>query len=267
MPKLKGSTPDLKGQKIEKMGNWEESLPLPDFEVTRKKIEEKPKPWKQAQISGQPAEKKRLNFNKRFVLILAVGVFVLIIGGFSLIYFNQKGQGQKPQKLTSQAGKTIFRRISSAFVPKSPSTEPAQLWVNWKKFEDPEGLSFYYPEEWTMVKDESGLLYTIYYPGTLDPSLNLAEDFLAKLSIDKETPTANLAEFLLKRYNLSSANFREENRGQHLVLEFEFNKTFVFAQSFGENFYILEGKVKNLSDFENFLPIFENFAKSFQVAQ
>ncbi len=266
MPKLEEFTQNSKNPKTGS-SYWEESLPLPEFGVLQAQTEKQVTPQTQAPPKTQAFVKKRwFILNIRIGLFFGAVVTLLVLGSLAGVFLNQKVQNEKTKKPTAQTVRTTLRRISSAFVPKNPSTEPARLWVNWQNFQDEDsGLSFFHPEEWGVTKDGGEILYTVYYPSSIDLATNLEEEFLAKLTINVQPATSNLAEFLLKRYNLSSANFRRENFGENQKIKFEFSNTFVFATNSENNFYILEGKAKNISDFENFLPIFDNIVQTFQV--
>lgn len=259
------STQNLKTT-IDKATSWEESLPLPDLgEAAQATVAEPKAPPQIVSV----AKKKRFTLNRKIVIVSTTltifGVIAGAVANFASPRIQQVSEVRKSRSQISPPGKISFRRLSSAFIPKAPSTEPTNLIVNWEKFEDmPTGLSFFHPEEWRVEKNGDSTIYTLYYPLIAGSKTNFGQEFLAKLSVSQEGKPANLAEFLLKRYNLSNANFAPKGVGQE-ALEFEFGNTFVFAITSGDRLFILEGKVGKIDEFENFKPIFLNISYSFQI--
>lgn len=256
-----GSTQNLKGQ-TERVIYWEEPLPLKDLpEITPTQAGKQQITTPQLAESGTIPKKARFGLNKKIVLIFGISfVFLILVGGTINFVRQKKEREAKVQKLNSKSlplPKT-YSRLSSAFVPKIPSTEPAQLWLNWRVFEDRKiGFSLSYPEEWKITKKETGPIYEIFYQDN--------RQILAKLALILEEPQINLAEFLRKRYNLPN-NLSTEITSPNEV-DFKFDNTFVFAKSGKLQLFILEGKIADSEQFENFVPFFLNIGKSLQILE
>ena len=257
MPENEEFTPKLKTQTKFPVF-WEESIPLPEYREIKPSVA--PETAKIPQTQNQKTSPQNSAFpkivNKKLLLVIFI---VLILGLGTILALKSNILPKKNIRPPQPAA--IFRRLSSAFVPASPFSPPADLSINWLKFKDESlGLAFSHPEEWQVVKGEGQVVYTLYYPTADNVESNFGKTVFAKLSIilTDNPEGADLPQFLGKRYNLSDTKVKKA--GEAVTLTFD--NVYVLAKRVPQKVLIVEGKVADSRDFDNYLPILAAIAQS-----
>lgn len=257
VPENEEFTPNLKAQNKSPIF-WEESVPLPEYGQPKPSVglETAKIPQTQNQQTSSQSSAFPKIVNKKFFLV----IFIILILGLTLVLkstiFSKRNLSAPRSvvpKSTPQSA-AIIRRLSSAFVPVSPSSAPVDLSINWLKFKDESlGLAFSHPAEWQVVKGKDTVVYTLYYPTADNVESNFGRTVFAKLSIIlTDNPEGlDLPQFLGKRYNLSDTKVKKA--GEAVTLTFD--NVYVLAKKAQQKVLMVEGKVADSRDFNNYLPI------------
>lgn len=266
-------TPDLKTETGSK-SSWEESLPLPlpeetGVDLTQTEPVNNGEIPQKTEITPVATVVKKENllflrfFNKKIAGLFLV-LATLFVAGFFIFNFSKPFFSARK---ISKSPKVALKRISSAFIPKTPNSEPANLSLNWVQIDNTLGFSFSHPEEFLVVKAANLQGYTIYYPVIDENEENFSKTVFVKILITKLSAPNNvkLEEFLLSRYNLSKAEVKQIEMSSKTSLAFAFDQTFIATKVFDKQLFLLEGKVSENLDFANFIPIFTAMLESIQV--